>query len=97
MADCAPFTLYIGDNIDGVVAVLRTELQQVGGRVSGDASSGSVSITVPGGVVRGRYSVTGKSITVTISSRPAIVSCGMIESKMQDITLDAKAQLRRND
>ena len=96
MADCAPFTLYIGDQFDEVVRHLQSELRRAGGRVSGDASSGSISIAVPNGTIRGRYSVSGKSVMVTIISRPAMVSCGVIESKLQDIILDAKAWLRRD-
>ena len=95
MPNCVPFRLYIGDNINDVVAIMNTEMQRRGFTASSTGQGGSFSIPLPiGGTISGSYEVVGKSITVSISQRPFVVSCGMIESKLQDLILDAKAELK---
>ena len=95
MADCVPFKLYVGDQIGDVVSVLVRELRGKGAIVNGDTESGSISLSLPiGGRIRCHYQRTGNSIEVNISDRPDAVSCGSIESKLQDFILDAKALLK---
>jgi len=95
MPDCAPFRLYIGDDLAEVVKVVGVEIRRAGGSFGGDAGSGSFSVPLPaGGALAGRFTVKGKSVAIDIRSRPAGVSCGTIESKLQDYILDAKAYLK---
>lgn len=95
MPDCAPFRLYVGDQIAEVIRVVRSEMKQHGVSSTGTDQSGSFSIPVPGGVIRAGYVVDGKSLEVTVRSRPESLTCGTIESKMQDAILDAKNVLKR--
>jgi hypothetical protein len=95
MADCVAFRIYVGDTIAAVMTVLIDEMRRRGLSVAGSAESGSFTISLPvGGSISGTYAVTGKSITVAVSQRPESISCGTIESKLQDIVLDAKAVLK---
>lgn len=96
MPDCVPFRLYVGEQLSAVMGVLTDELPKRGATVDAD---GRFALSLPiGGVIRGRYVASGLSLVVTIEERPTMVSCGMIESKLQDYILDAKAVLkgRRN-
>lgn len=93
MADCVPFRLYVGEQIHAVMAVLLEELPRRGVSLSAD---GGFAIALPiGGSLRGSIATSGNSLLVTIHERPPIVSCGMIESKLQDFLLDAKAVLKQ--
>ena len=95
MPDCPQFKLYVGDEITSVIAVLHDELKRRGGSLSGDEQRGTFSIPLPiGGAVGGTYEISGASISIAISNRPDSISCGTIESKMQDFVLDAKATLK---
>ena len=95
MPDCTPFRLYIGDNIVEVVAIMLGEMQQRGVQATGTPEAGTFSIPLPiGGTIAGSYSIAGKSLAVSIGRRPETVSCGTIESKLQDYILDAKAELK---
>ncbi len=95
MPDCVPFRLYVGDNVQTVVSVMVGEMQRRGIQVAGAGDSGSFSIPLPiGGTISGSYSIVGKSLAVTVTQRPEGVSCGTIESKLQDLILDAKAELK---
>lgn len=95
MPDCVPFLLYIGDQVEAIVTDLRSEVVRHGGSVSGEVAAGMLNIALPiGGSISGSYRIEGKSIRVSIQNRPAFVSCGTIESKLQDLVLDAKARLK---
>lgn len=95
MTDCAPFRIYIGENTTAVVAELREQLRKWGASVSGTDESGTFAAAVPGGgSLGGSYQASGKSLEITISARPDALTCGTIESKMQDFILDAKAVLK---
>ena len=95
MSDCVPFRLYVGEQLPLLVPILQAAMKSRGTSVSGDDNSGRFSIALPiGGSISGSFRVDGKSLAVEIQSRPAAISCGLIESKMQDFILDAKAILR---
>ena len=97
MADCAPTRLYVGDRIADIVPVLMDELRANGASVSGSASSGQLSISTPVGTVKGSWTIDGRSLAFEVSQRPSAVSCGQIESKLQDAILDAKNVLRQRE
>jgi hypothetical protein len=96
MPDCPSFRLYVGDNVAAVVADLYRDLQRQGGSASLIGDAGSFALPLPiGGSIQGNFSIDGTSVKVSIASRPAAVSCGIIESKLQDMILDAKVRLKR--
>ena len=94
MADCVPFQLFVGADVEAIVELLRVEL--VRARGSCRVGSGDFAIPTPIGTISGCYAIEGKALTVHIRSRPSSVSCGTIESKMQDYILDAKAAFRNS-
>lgn len=94
MPDCVPFRLYVGDDILQIVPLLLGEINRRGGSTSGSTGAGTISIATPLGAVRGSFRVDGKSLAVEISTRPSAISCGALESKLQDHILDAKTTLR---
>jgi hypothetical protein len=97
MPECAPSRLYVGDRIVDIVPLLMDGLRANGASVSGSASSGQLSISTPVGSIRGAWTIDGKSLAIEIPQRPAAVSCGQIESKLQDAILDAKNVLRQRE
>ena len=97
MPDCTPFRIYVGDSITELMPIVMEEMKRHGASVSGGGDSGTFSVALPvGGYVTGTYRVDGKSVAIEIESRPAAVSCGTLESKLQDFVLDAKAILRNS-
>jgi len=80
-----------------VIPLLISELKRAGANVASSGASGSLTINLPiGGSIRGSWKIDGKSIAVEIKQRPSIVSCGQIESKLQDAILDAKNVLKQS-
>lgn len=95
MPDCTPFKIYVGENATAIVAELREQLKRWGAAVSGTDESGTFSAAIPGGgSLSGSYRTSGKSLEINITARPDALTCGTIESKMQDFILDAKAALK---
>lgn len=97
MADCAPSRLFVGDRIADIVPLLMEELRANGASVSGAAGSGKLSISTPVGPIEGSWTIDGKSLVIEVTQRPSAVSCGRIESKLQDAILDAKNVLRQRE
>lgn len=95
MPDCAPCRLYVGEHLAEVVSVMIEEMARRGVQVAVTADGGSFSIAIPAiGSIRGKFQVSGQSLLVEIQSRPSDVGCGTIESKIQDLILDAKAVVK---
>ena len=71
------------------------EMARRGVQLTGTADSGTFQISVPAlGTIRGNFQISGKSLAIEILSRPMLIGCGKIESKIQDFILDAKAIIR---
>ncbi len=94
MSKCQPFRIYLGDKAAELMPLLRSEMGRVGAPVSGNDVSGSFSLGTPVGLLAAEYELRGKSVLVTVTSKPAAVSCGKIQDKLTDSVLDAKAMLR---
>lgn len=96
MGDCTAFRLFVGEQLPDLMPVLLAEIQKHGGTCSGTLQNGSISISVPlGGVISGAFQTSERTLIIEIHSRPGFISCGTIESKLQDLILDAKLLLRR--
>lgn len=94
MPDCPPFRLYIGDQLPQLLPIIFEQMRQRGAQVSGgDAGTFTISLSL-GMSLRGRYEISGKSLLIQLDARPFALSCGAIESKLQDFLLDAKAILK---
>ncbi|MBI1349239.1 hypothetical protein GC163_23465 [bacterium] len=97
MPDCVPFRLYVGEQVAAVIPILLNGLRHRGGTVTWTDQAGTFSLSLPiGGAITGSFAITGKSLTITITQRPMLVSCGTLESKLQDFILDAKAELKNH-
>lgn len=95
MADCVPFRLYVGDDLPDIIQLMYSEMARQGASVSGDERGGKFAVSLPiGGSLRGSFQVDGKSLVVAVDQRPKLLSCSKVETKMQDLILDAKAILR---
>ncbi|MEI8383168.1 MAG: hypothetical protein WCJ09_23820 [Planctomycetota bacterium] len=94
MIENVSFRLAVGDNVRDVVVIMIGEMQRRGIQVSEISGTGTFSIPVPNGVIAGSFAIAGNSLVVSIAQRPEAVSDGMIESKLQDFILDAKAELK---
>jgi hypothetical protein len=75
------------DAVDGAASLLqkaKAAIKNVGGEINGDDSSGSFTLPTPLGTVKGDYTLTSASINLSITDKPMLVGCGMIESKLKE-------------
>lgn len=61
----------------------KAAVESQGGNFSGDTQSGSFDVTVFGNTISGRYEVLNKQLEISITDKPMLVSCGMIESYLR--------------
>ena len=81
---CDPFTITVAGDMTETLEKIRTTVTSMGGSFSGDGTSGSIASQTPVGQVEGDYSISGNEITITITKKPIMVPCGMIETKMRE-------------
>lgn len=61
----------------------RQAIMGSGGTFQGDANAGNFAVSTPLGDIRGSYVIQQPEIMVTITSKPFLVSCSMIEKQLR--------------
>lgn len=80
---CAPFTVEFTMTPEELVGKARKAIEDAGGTFSGNTSEGSFEISSPV-KVKAHYTMTANSITLTVTDKPMIVPCSMIEAKLRE-------------
>ena len=83
LRSCDPFDIPMPADLQATLRHLESALQAQGGSFVGNESAGRFSGVTPVGTLEGKYSVEGKAIRVTITSKPMMAPCGAIESKIR--------------
>ena len=83
MASCDPFDIPVPGDIVAAVSRIRSAIAEGGGAFEGDETAGRFTGKTPVGSIEGSYVVQSTEIRVTISSKPMLAPCGMIESKIR--------------
>jgi len=80
MASCKPFNVTFSGSATDLFEKVKKMIEDHGGTISGDATAGSFSVPVLHSIVAGTYTVSGQTATITITKRPWILPCKVIES-----------------
>ncbi len=79
MSDCnisIPFT----NTVSAAIAKAKGAIENQNGTFKGDENSGEFEVSVFGNMIKGSYSVTGKTLHIIITNKPFFVPCSTIES-----------------
>ena len=71
-----PFTGQAQD----ILQKAKSTVESQGGSFNGDEASGNFNVSVFGNTIVGSYLVQGTNLDITISEKPFMVPCSMIES-----------------
>jgi hypothetical protein len=82
MAQCN-FSIQFSATADEVAEKARRQITAAGGNFQGNASAGNFEVSTPLGAIRGNYVIQQAVIHVTITAKPFLVSCGLIEKQLQ--------------
>ena len=80
---CDPFEIPIPNDLPGTLARVRSLIVREGGQFAGDETAGRFAGQTPLGIVEGRYTIQGASIRITITNKPMLAPCGMIEARIR--------------
>jgi len=72
--------------LDGAASLLqkaRAAITDIGGELIGDENAGSFKLPTPLGSVKGTYVMSETSISLSITDKPLLISCGRIEEKLR--------------
>ncbi len=82
---CEPFEIKMTGTARELIDKTRAKLQLQGGTLTGDEHSGKITLAVPiVGIIEGNYSISGNVLTITVTEKPALLPCGLIQSKITD-------------
>jgi hypothetical protein len=82
MAQCN-FSIQFGTSAEELAEKARKAIIGAGGTFQGNAAAGNFDVSTPLGAIRGNYVIQEPVIHVTITSKPFLVSCGLIEKQLQ--------------
>ena len=82
-SSCDPFDLTVSGDLAAAVKRVQGLITGDGGAFTGDASGGTFSGPTPVGTIEGKYAVRGNVVTVTITKRPRLAGCDVIEAKIR--------------
>jgi hypothetical protein len=74
----------VAGDIDALLRQARQAAKAAGGKLAGDSKAGTFTGKTPVGAIKGAYSVTGQTITVTISEKPWLVPLGRIDKELRE-------------
>ena len=67
---------------EALVEKFRSRFSREGGTLSGSETEGSFVLPTPVGQFKGSYAVSGQTIDIDVSDKPAFVPCGLIEGRL---------------
>jgi hypothetical protein len=83
LRSCDPFDVPVPADLAAAIARVRALVVGEGGAFTGDVKAGRFAGPTPMGTVEGRYTVHGDAIRITITSKPMVAPCGVLESKIR--------------
>ena len=82
MAQCN-FSIPFSSSPEALAVKAQQAIMNAGGSFNGDSSAGNFDVSTPLGDIRGSYVIQQQVIMVTISSKPFLVGCGIIEKQLR--------------
>jgi hypothetical protein len=77
------FSIPFSGDAETILAKAKAAIESQQGIFTGDANSGSFSVSVFGNSMKGGYLVNGQYLNITITDKPFIVPCSTIESLLK--------------
>jgi hypothetical protein len=81
MSKCS-FSIGFSGSSEEMYNKAKAAVEKQGGTFSGDAQSGTFSITVFGNI-SGRYAVSGQQLQIDIEDKPMMIPCAAIENALK--------------
>jgi hypothetical protein len=83
MSACDPFKLTFQGTADEFLAKAQKAISKVNGTFNGTTTGGSFDINSPIGQVAGSYTINGQELTITVTDKPMMLGCGMLEGMLK--------------
>jgi hypothetical protein len=83
MSNCNITQPFTGD-ANSLYQVVKTQIEQKGGTITGDATAGNFDIPALGSSIVGTYTIQGQNMILVITKKPFGVSCNQIEKYVAD-------------
>jgi hypothetical protein len=82
MAQCN-FSIDFTGPSETLIGKASSAITGAGGTFRGDSEGGDFSVSTPLGKIAGAYTISSQTIGFTITDKPFLLSCGMIEDQLR--------------
>jgi len=83
MSACDSFSMTFQNTPAEFLAKAQHAIAKVNGTMTGNETAGSFDINSPLGKVGGNYTINGQAITITVTEKPMMLGCGMLEGMLK--------------
>jgi len=83
MSACDPFSVTFEGSAADYLAKAQKAAAKMNGIFAGNETAGSFDINSPLGKVAGSYTINGQSATITVTEKPMMLGCGMLEGLLK--------------
>jgi hypothetical protein len=73
------FSIPFTGTADDLFNNLQTQIQNAGGKITGDSTGGSFSLSSPV-TIDGTFTISGQTLAIVITHKPILPTCGQIEN-----------------
>jgi len=74
------FSIPFSGEAETILNKAKSAIESQNGNFSGDANSGNFDVSVFGNTIKGSYTVSGKNLSLTITDKPFLIPCSIIEN-----------------
>jgi hypothetical protein len=79
MSACDPTSIPFQGAVNEYLVKAKEKIGKMNGTLNGTDTSGTFDVNSPVGRVAGTYAVSGQTITITVTDKPMMLPCNMIE------------------
>ncbi|HTB05896.1 MAG TPA: hypothetical protein VK806_03010 [Bacteroidia bacterium] len=83
MSACDPINIPFQGAVSTYLEKAKSKITQMSGTINGNETVGNFEVNSPIGMVAGNYAVNGQTFTITITEKPMMLGCGMIEGLLK--------------
>lgn len=83
MSSCDPFSITFQGTVADYLEKAQKAAAKMNGTFNGNETSGGFDINSPLGKVAGTYTINGQTATITVTEKPMMLACAMLEGLLK--------------
>ncbi|MGP8213956.1 MAG: hypothetical protein ACLQQ4_00190 [Bacteroidia bacterium] len=85
MSACDPFSVSFQGVVADYLEKIKGKIAKMNGTLTGNETEGSFEVNSMVGRVAGTYIINGQTVTVTVTDKPLMLACAMLEGILKGV------------